>query len=166
VIRTYLSVGVLAAVLAAVGYLYFSRASALEDAQSAKSELTALKQAHNTELVRARDRFTERETLAKEAMNAFAKEIVASRPVPAGDRLRDAIAVAGDRDRAAATPDCSGAADRSATYRQLLDEADSLLGEGESLAAEFSGAAEQHASEVRLLKGRALADRTTKETKQ
>lgn len=124
-----------------------------------KADLEAAHKAHAIALVRAQDRYIEREQLAQEALDEYRKEVAVPRPVPGGERLRDAIRAAGDRDREVASAECRGVEDRAATYRQLLDEADQLLGEGESLAAEFSAAAEQHASEVRLLKRRAEADR-------
>lgn len=145
--------------LVLIGLLWVDRLDQKTQYARVVAELEATHRQHAVALARAQDRYTERDRLAQEALDAYRKELASPRPVPSGERLRDAIASAGDRDREAASADCSRIEDRAATYRDLLGEADQLLGEGESLAAEFSAAAEQHASEVRLLKGRVEGDR-------
>jgi len=140
--------------------LALDRFDAERSADRLRVELEQVHRQHAVALAQAQSRYTERETVAQEALDEYRKEVVVPRPVPSGERLRGAIAAAGDRDREAAAAECAGAADRAALYRDLLDEADQLLGEGENLAAELAGAAEQHASEVRLLKRRAVSDRS------
>ena len=151
---------VITALLLLCAWLAMDKLDAERSVDRLRVELEQVHRQHAVALAQAQSRYTERETLAQEALDEYRKEAAVPRPVPSGERLRDAIAAAGDRDREAASAECAGAADRAALYRGLLGEADQLLGEGESLAAEFSAAAEQHASEVRLLKSRAEADRS------